>query len=366
MKVIRRSAISCLMAMAILSVLAASASSQAVSPKTSMAELIENAKKEGQLTLVWGEATLGGSVGVARMAELFNKAYGLDLKIRFTPGPSQSEMTGRLVEEFKAKQPATTDVFLTDASTMVPAIQAGALESVDWASWATNVKNPEQVFRHGLGLAVQTVVIGFTYNSDLLKGDSIPKSFEDLLSPKYTGKIAAPPYAGPFDRLAMREAWGPEKSIDFATNLSKQLSGLIRCGDTQRLVSGEFSILAPDCSQGPTLVAKAKGAPVDYMVPSDVHIIFYYALAIPKNAAHPNAAKLWANFMLSREAQDIIYASDGMDSHLVEGSKTLPFIQKYEKTGVRFLTLNLDQFEQNGMGELNEVKLRAARILSKK
>jgi len=101
-------------------------------------------------------------------------------------------------------------------------------------------------------------------------------------------------------------------------------------------------------------------------VPSDVHIIFYYALSIPKNAAHPNAAKLWANFMLSREAQDIIYESDGMDSHLVEGSKTLPFIQKYEKAGVGFLTLNLVSFEQNGMSEMNRVKLEAARILSKK
>src|SRR5829696_6591786 len=48
--------------------------------------IVEGARQEGQLTLIWGEGTLGGSEGVQRIADGLNRRYGLNLSVQFTPG----------------------------------------------------------------------------------------------------------------------------------------------------------------------------------------------------------------------------------------------------------------------------------------
>ena len=51
------------------------------------AQLIEAAKKEGQLILSWGTGTMGGIEGAATLEKAFNKTYGLNLQFKYTPGP---------------------------------------------------------------------------------------------------------------------------------------------------------------------------------------------------------------------------------------------------------------------------------------
>src|SRR5436309_11884753 len=58
-----------------------------LSPDGKLKEIIEGARKEGRLSLVLGEGTLGGG-GSGRLAKGFNDYYGLKLDVRFTPGPA--------------------------------------------------------------------------------------------------------------------------------------------------------------------------------------------------------------------------------------------------------------------------------------
>jgi hypothetical protein len=69
--------------------------------------LVEAARKEGALTLVWGDSTVGSSEGMQRLAEGFNRTYGLNLAVTFTPGPAMSSMASRLLQEHQAGRPAT-------------------------------------------------------------------------------------------------------------------------------------------------------------------------------------------------------------------------------------------------------------------
>ena len=64
-----------------------------------LATLIEAARKEGQLTLVWSAGILGGSQGATRLVNGLNRAYGLNLSVQYTPGPSPSDLVARLVQE---------------------------------------------------------------------------------------------------------------------------------------------------------------------------------------------------------------------------------------------------------------------------
>jgi len=138
------------------------------------------------------------------------------------------------------------------------------------------------------------------------------------------------------------------------------------CNETERRLSGEFDVFAIDCSQKNALAAKAKGAPIGYRIPSDAPMILYVYAAVPRHAAHPNAAKLWVNYLVSREAQDILYEVDFRDSHLVPGSKTAQEIDHLRAEGVTFLISNLESYQSHDQTELVEVRQQAVRILNKR
>ncbi|HEX7233040.1 MAG TPA: hypothetical protein VF452_21835, partial [Candidatus Binatia bacterium] len=53
-----------------------------------LAQLMDGAKKEGQLVLSWGTGTMGGIEGAQAMEKGFNRKYGLNLPFKFSPGPA--------------------------------------------------------------------------------------------------------------------------------------------------------------------------------------------------------------------------------------------------------------------------------------
>ncbi|HEX2932407.1 MAG TPA: hypothetical protein VHV54_21950, partial [Candidatus Binatia bacterium] len=64
-----------------------------------LAQLVEGAKKEGQLILSWGTGTMGGFEGAQSLEKAFNKTYGLNLQFKFTPGPAMPQFASRIIQE---------------------------------------------------------------------------------------------------------------------------------------------------------------------------------------------------------------------------------------------------------------------------
>jgi iron(III) transport system substrate-binding protein len=128
-------------------------------------------------------------------------------------------------------------------------------------------------------------------------------------------------------------------------------------------VNGEFDLFALDCTQSGAMGAKARGAPMEFTLAADVPLISPVYMGVAKTAAHPAAAKLWINFMLSREAQDLIYEADYMDSHLVEGSRTAKDIAALEATGVKFTVVGVEWYQAHDEAELNQVREEIQRTL---
>ncbi|HEY7065387.1 MAG TPA: ABC transporter substrate-binding protein [Chloroflexota bacterium] len=337
----------------------------AAAASPAMQALIDGARREGQLNLVWGETTAGGVDAMPRLTAGFNRLYGLNLDVRFTPGPSMPSMAAKIADEYRAGRPASSDVMVGFGGHIVSLVQADALEPVDWASWAPNVQEPRLTGRGGRAVTFQTSLQGLSYNTERVRPDEVPKTLEDLLKPQYKGRIASTPYASGFDRLPVPELWGEQRTLDFVRRFADQLGGLIRCLETQRIVSGEFDMLALDCSPSNTLSAKAKGAPVDYAILSDAPFAQLLYMAVPKNAAHPNAAKLWINYMLSREGQDVIYDTNFIDSHLVPGSKTAPWIAQLQAAGGKIMEIDLDFYEAHDEREMQRVLDEIVKILQK-
>lgn len=151
------------------------------------------------------------------------------------------------------------------------------------------------------------------YNTSSIKPEQAPKNYEDLLNAGWKGKMLFDPEAG-YILAAMEEAWGREKAVAYLTKLSKQDLSYRRGGTltTQVVTSGEYPIGI--AINGETSAAiREKGAPLGFKVlaPS---IVKPEGLFLAKNAPHPHAALLFAEWVLSEEAQSFLATTLGKGS----------------------------------------------------
>jgi iron(III) transport system substrate-binding protein len=151
------------------------------------------------------------------------------------------------------------------------------------------------------------------YNTSSIKAEQAPKSYEELLSPSWRGKMLFDPEAG-YILAAMEDSWGKAKAVDYLSKLSKQDISYRRGGTltTQVVTSGEYPVGI--AINGETSAAiRDKGAPLAFRVLSP-KIVKPEGLFLTKNAPHPHATLLFAEWVLSDEAQTFLATTLGKGS----------------------------------------------------
>jgi ABC-type Fe3+ transport system substrate-binding protein len=285
-----------------------------------IAELVAKAKKETTLRAQWGADTLDGGPGLQKIVAALNKKYGLNIQPSFTPGANMQGMMAKITREVAAGQPASSDVYFGNPQSMLQAMESKPLMAVDWRALLERKLLPEPGFDPivpgNIGVAMASTLVGAIYNSNLVKGNDIPRKLEDFLNPKWKGKIASTPYAAGLREFAMPELLGKEKIIDFAKKLSKHIGGLIRCGETDRLTSGEFLMLALACGDQEVNIGQRKDIPLGYAIMDDATISHTRYGGVPKNSRAPNAAALFLAYLHTAEGQKLMWDIDGLDFHL--------------------------------------------------
>lgn len=292
-------------------------------------QIIAEAKKEGELTLVAGTSTFGGKKGFAELESLFAKRYGFKAKLNLSGGPSFPQMAARILTEQKAGTKSSTDLYLGSDGTYVTMHNERALQRVNWAGTFPWVTKEMEIFPQE-SLLVYASFHGIIYNSHSIPKDKAPRNYEDLIDPAlsstWAGKMAIPPYIHWLIRVS--PMWGKEKVLAFARKLAPLAGGRLRQGEEERIVSGEFPIMA---STGGPLEAmwkwQAKGAPLIGLPGSSPASSSYYQLGVPRNSAHPNMAMLFIGFMTTREAQSVLEKQDYRSSHLVEGTLMAKYVK---------------------------------------
>jgi ABC-type Fe3+ transport system substrate-binding protein len=283
--------------------------------------LLAAARENGEthLDLNWNDSSLGGYEGARTFEGLFNRLYGTNIRVTFTPGPSMTDMSARITQELAAGRKASSDVHIGSDTHFVTLLKADVLEPFDYAQLSPRIGR-ELVAPNGIGVAIYSTVPGIVYNSELIPPAEVPRRLEDVLAPSRKGTIASQPNAAYFDVVAMRPEWGPERMKAFIIQLSDHVGGLIRLGEESRLVSGEFVMMALGNASNVTR-ARAQGAPLEFAVPADSAVVRFIYLGVPRNAAHPNLAKLFIHLVLSEEGQRASYAIGYQDHHALPGSQ---------------------------------------------
>jgi len=155
-------------------------------------------------------------------------------------------------------------------------------------------------------VAMRATGIALMYNTKLLKSEDAPKSWKELVDPKWKGKIALadPTRAGSsFSYIyAMWKLYG----VDYLRELGKNDILVVGEGGGTRiaLANGERA-LAP-VSEYDAFRLKKEGLPVDVIWPTDGTIMVPAPLALVKDSPNPEAALLFAQFILSKEGQEVI------------------------------------------------------------
>jgi ABC-type Fe3+ transport system substrate-binding protein len=232
----------------------------------------------------------------------------------------------RVIQEAAAGQPASTDVYMGNAQAIFDGLNSKVLRQMTFNQFIQDKPAKEGSFNpispEGTHVAVATAVVGVQYNTNLVKGNDIPRRMEDVLNPKWKGKIASTPYAAGLREFATPDFFGREKMVEFTKRLSKQIAGLMRCGESERITSGEFLMLAFTCGGNDVNVMKRTGAPLGHAVMEEGTVLHMRYAGVPRNSRSPNAGALLIHYLMSAEGQELLWRHDGLDLHLFPGSQT--------------------------------------------
>jgi iron(III) transport system substrate-binding protein len=164
---------------------------------------------------------------------------------------------------------------------------------------------PEMMDKEGLWTAGYHIVVVTGYNTNLVRKQDAPRSYEDLLNPRWKSKLVLDTQDADWFHTLL-EYFGEEKGLNFMKRLA-QLNPDVRTGHTleaQLLAAGEYS-LSPILYGYRVAQMQAEGAPVDFVMPEPV-ISKPRMVSLAKHAPHPYAAMLFLDWILGPEAQTMI------------------------------------------------------------
>ena len=301
------------------------------------------------------------------IVDAMNRRYGTNIKLRFTPGPNFPKMLTKIVQEKAAARPSSTDVNLMTSNHVSRGVKAGVFRKVDWESLleraAPRNANVNRISPGGYAVMIAAGIVGITYNTNLVKGNDIPVSMEDVFKPKWKGKIASTPYATGLYHFAAKDMLGYKRMKEYTQRLAGQIGGLIGCTNVDRVSSGEFAMLVLDCGSYNPLRYQKRGAPLNSITIKEAVGVTHSYMGVPVHAKHPNAATLFISFLHTREGQRLLWETTRFDLHIYPESRTQKQVQKVIDGGGKVMLDTVDRDLMIGTEEVYRVAREFIKIL---
>jgi iron(III) transport system substrate-binding protein len=273
-------------------------------------KVVEAAKREGKVVVY---SALVGAPSTDTIAKAFEARYGIPVE---TLEARASELLERVRTE-QASGRALGDVSYNGSSATERQMLDGVFVPHGSLPGVSRLTAPFT----GDGTRAPAFVIhfGILVNTELVKPQDRPRAWKDLLDPRWKSRILAddvhPVGSGSLFFQVVYEKLGRA----FHEKLALQDPSFTRDprGSQRRVARGEYPIFIPS-----SLAARKEleGLPLETIVPEEGAVYVLYQTAVFKSAPHPNAARLFVDFLLSDEAQSI-YAADGYGPVIEAGQK---------------------------------------------
>jgi iron(III) transport system substrate-binding protein len=254
-------------------------------------KLLEGAKKEGS-PVVYGSMNEEEALPYYKT---FTDATGINVTYVRT---SDTGVIGRIAVEFRAKQ-YTWDVVMTTPVNRLPDAALAQFDPPEAKNLMPQARDPNRRW-----YGVYANYNSPAYNTKFVKREQLPKTYEDFLKMKeWRGKIAID--NGDTEWLmAMYSHYGEDKGRKLVQDIVTTLAPVVTEGHlalARSIGSGEYWVALNNYTNLAVNV-KLAGAPTDFWAMDPVALIFG-SVGVSANAPNPNAARLLANYSLSREAQ---------------------------------------------------------------
>jgi iron(III) transport system substrate-binding protein len=255
-------------------------------------KVIDAARREGKV--VW-YTVAGESAELAKGFEAKYPFVKVDV-LRSTVFP----LLNRILNEARSDSQPKYDVVRQSSFAMQVLIQKGLIEpyhSSERQSFGQDAKD-----KSGYWISTDENYFVIAYNTNMVVARDAPKNWDDLLDPKWRGKIAMDPdnhllYGG------LEQSWGKEKALDYFAKLARQ-EIQFRRGNTllaQLIVAGEYPLGFVYAHRVELL--KSQGAPIDWVSSMNPIVATLGPVALAAKSQHPNAGKLLIDFLVSEETQ---------------------------------------------------------------
>lgn len=262
---------------------------------------LAGAQKEGEL-ITWA---VGEIPFQTMVVDRFKKKYPFMKKVDAVRLPSEKLRT-RLITEAQTGKGSNVDVVGLSGFELLYLGEKGFFapyRSPETSAIADGFKDTG-----GLWASYYVNTMVTAYNTRQVAAKDVPQRWDDLLDPKWKGNIAF--FEEEYEWFAnFLKVVGREKGLDFMRRFARQ-DLQYRGGHTQMvqlLAAGEFPIMAVAFAPRVSVV-RASGAPIDWAALNPVFSI-PVGMSVYKAAPHPNAAKLYVDFMLSKEIQQEIWVN---------------------------------------------------------
>ena len=284
-------------ALALGSVFASPVRAQAPPPVAITPALVEAAKKEAKVILY---SSMDLPVG-EKLGKAFEAAYpGISVQIERS---GSERVFQRLDQEFASNIHAADIVNTSDASHIISWKKNNWLAPFVTEDMAQHFL-PEYRDPDGMSATSRIYLSSIAYNTKLVKPEDAPKSYADLLDPKWAGKMVKghPAYSGTIMTATFQLV--RELGWDYLDKLSKQRVMQVQSSTDppKKLSLGERAVMADGNEYGVVLLKEA-GQPVEPVYPTEGTPTISGPTAIFASAPHPNAARLFQAWMHTRETQ---------------------------------------------------------------
>ena len=302
-------------------------------------KLIKAAKAEGGTFIA--NAVISDPRGRKETEVEMEKMFGFKVKWESVDLMNQNRFASRLLKETEAGRQPSTDVFNGTQSTIPRLMKGNALVKVDnWRALLPRIPQ-EAIAPGGQALPERTRIGGFAYNTHLVPPNKVPRKMDDLLDPFWKGKLASTVYAAVWDRASVRQdgTFDTEKAERIRDLLSKlvkekHIVGLLRCGDENRIASGEFAALALICSADTIDLARRKGAPLQMAYLDETSNLTHSYVALMRHAKYPDMGKLFMVFLQTAEGQALMRKWEATDTSFYPENDMYKLVQNLKKRNV--------------------------------
>lgn len=257
--------------------------------------LVEGAKKD-KTAVVYTSLNTKDSVPIT---QAFEKKYGVKIELWRS---SSEKVLQRAITEARAGR-HSVDAFELNGPEMEALYREGLLEEF----WSPHFKSlpPAAFAKHKHYVADRFNFFTIAYNTNLVKPNEVPNSYEDLLNPRWVGKIGIE--ASDDDWFAsIVKHMGEQKGLAFFRKLA-DMKPQLRTGHTllaELVAAGEIPLVATIYNHNAERLV-VNGAPIKWKA-LDPTFGRPNAVAVTKNAQRPYAALLFVDYMLSPEGQELL------------------------------------------------------------